>query len=324
LPTPIKDEHVLELVGRRLTSTAQPGAHYRLERVLGEGAHGIVFEALCESVSDRGRVAIKILRPRAVRRISALESATVQKELAALSLLSRAPDALHVVRLLDHGTLRLGDSLALPWLAVEYIDGGAEGTTLRARVEHCVATSGFAFGKDRARRALSSVIAGVRSLHAAGVIHRDIAPANVLCTGAGKNEIFKVGDLSLARVSNVGTFGNVLLGTPGYCAPEQSFPDKVGVGPHTDLFGVACVAYFVLTGEPYFLATNIPEMLVAVHGARRRGLAEAAALCPELGDDVAGIKRMDAALATATSADPTRRAAGLEGFAAALTTLAMD
>jgi serine/threonine protein kinase len=212
------------------------------------------------------------------------------------------------VRFFDAGTLRIRDNaLELPWLAVEYIDGGPEGTTLRARVADSLQRTGYAFDLPRARRAIASMIAGVTAMHEVGIVHRDVNPGNVLCCGSGETEAFKISDFGLARVSSVTTFGSVLLGTPGYCAPEQSFPDKIGVGPHTDMFSVACCTYFVLTGEPYFEAPTIPEMLVAVYAKERRKLRDAKGLCAELRGDERLCAEIDDALERGTAADPRGR-----------------
>jgi len=129
----------------------------------------------------------------------------------------------------------------------------------------------------------------------------------VLCCGFGETEVFKLSDFGLARVSSVSTFGNVLLGTPGYCAPEQSFPDKVEVGPYTDVFGMACTVYFLLTGEPYFNAPSIPEMLVAVQSPERRSILDARGLATDIRERRALCLELDRELARATRADPRER-----------------
>lgn len=306
---PIKDAELRQLAGTTLPSLRHAGVSYRLERVIGEGAQGIVF--LASRVSEQAplSIVVKLLRPRAVRELADLAAASIGKEVAALERLSeRVPSPPHVVRFYDTGTLRIRDlALELPWVAVEYVDGGSEGTTLRTRVLASVARGGFAFDAQRAQRALINITAGVAAIHEVGVLHRDVNPGNVLCSGSEASEVFKLADFGLARVSSASTFGNVLLGTPGYCAPEQSFPDKVGAGPHSDVFSIACCYYFVLTGEPYFTAPTIPEMLVAVYGAPRRRLRAAPALRPELQAQHAACAELDRVLAWATAADPRQR-----------------
>jgi eukaryotic-like serine/threonine-protein kinase len=306
---PIKDADLLELTSVVLESKRLPGVSYRLERVIGEGAQGVVFLATQRTTLGELPVVIKVLRPRAVRDIAGLAAVAISKEVAALERLSaQAAPSPHVVRFLDTGTLRIRDNaLELPWLAVEYIEGGPEGTTLRERVADSLKRTGCAFDMARAHRAITSMISGVSAMHSVGVVHRDVNPGNVLCSGTGETESFKIADFGLARVSSVTTFGSVLLGTPGYCAPEQSFPDKIGVGPHTDVFSLACCAYFVLSGEPYFEAPTIPEMLVAVYAAERRKLRDAKGLCAELKGNEKLCGEIDGVLERGTAADPRGR-----------------
>jgi serine/threonine protein kinase len=257
----------------------------------------------------RTRVAIKLLRPRAVRQKVGLARFSVEKEVAALERISRRmPPVPYVVRFLDTGFVRTGvDAIELPWLAIEYVDGEAGGTTLRTRVQRSLQESGYAFPIERARRAATAMIAGVEAMHEVGVIHRDLAPGNVLCCGADAGELFKISDLGLARVDNAATFGNVLLGTPGYCAPEQSFPEKVGVGPHTDVFSLACLVYFTLTCEEYFAAPTIPEMLVTVFARERRSLLDSPGLCPALRGLEVECRAIDQILDRSTRPDPRDR-----------------
>ena len=317
---PIKDVDLLKLSGTVLASPSQTDVSYRLEELIGEGAHGVVFLALQRLPGGLSPVVVKLLRPRAVRELSGHAGTAINKEVAALKRLSeRVPPTPFVVQFLDAGMFRLAESsLDLPWIAVEYIHGGLEGTTLRARVQGSVARSGFAFDLARARGAIKCITAGVQAIHEVGVLHRDVTPGNVLCCGFAETEVFKLADFGLARVSSASTFGNVLLGTPGYCAPEQSFPDKVEVGPYTDVFGIACSFFYLLTGEQYFAAPSIPEMLVAVQTPERRSLLETRGLCAEFRGRRAACLELDRELARATRADPRERHQTASEFASAL------
>ena len=306
---PIKDVDLLDLPGTVLESPRQAGVRYQLQEPIGEGAQGVVFSARRQGPGADEKVVIKVLRPRAVRDLGGLAATAIAKEVGALQRLSDGVAASpYVVRFLDTGTLGIRDNaLALPWLAVEYVDGGAEGTTLRSRVATSLAQTEKAFDVRRARLVVKCMALGLSAIHAADVIHRDVNPSNVLCCGTGETESFKISDFGLARVSSAATYGNVLLGTPGYTAPEQSFPEKVGVGTYSDVFGLACCLYFVLTGEAYFAASNIPETLVAVYSPTRRSILEARGLSEELRARSETCLVIDQWLARATHSDPRHR-----------------
>ncbi len=293
-------------------------ANYVLGPLVGEGAHGVVFRAERRTAQESVTVVVKLLRPRALRDLQSLAGAAVEKEVAALRRLSKR-ETPNVVRFFDAGVVRLGgSSLELPWIAVEYVDGGEQGVTLRSRVEASLAQTGHAFDTARALRVLRDVTRGLSAIHALGMLHRDLAPGNVLCTGAGESERFKIADFGLARVSSVATFGNVLFGTPGYCAPEQSFPDKVGVGPYTDVFGLACTFFFALTGKPYFAAASIPESLVAVYAPERESLNHAPRLHPELQCRPETQAKIDRILSQATRPEARERIQSASLFAEGL------
>jgi eukaryotic-like serine/threonine-protein kinase len=185
-------------------------------------------------------------------------------------------------------------------------------------VEATVAATGYAFSPALAARLARDLCAGLSAIHELGMLHRDVAPGNVLCSGADDSECFKIADFGLARVSSVATFGNVLLGTPGYCAPEQSFPEKVGPGPYTDVFAAACTLYYALTAEPYFDAQSIPETLVAVYAPERRSLLEAARLHPELRARPAACADLVALLGQSTQPDARHRIQTARGLSAVL------
>src|SRR5262249_33828073 len=159
-----------------------------------------------------------------------------------------------VVRFVDTGTVfvpALRD-VELPWIALEYVHGGTEGTTLEHRVTYSVRNTGYAFDPARAAHAIECIAEGLTAIHDASGVHRDLTPGNVLCCGFGASEVLKIADFGIARPSGLqATFGGVVLGTPGYAAPEQSFASDGEVGPSTDVFSFACLAYFALTGEQY-------------------------------------------------------------------------
>ncbi|HXK20613.1 MAG TPA: serine/threonine-protein kinase [Polyangiaceae bacterium] len=313
----------LDFAGTLIESNLQPGIRYRLRRLLGEGGMGSVYFALCEAQAGSSGVAVKILAPDVVLAAGDSARLAIQKEAVALGRLNeQAPPTPYVVRLLDTGELSVsfrGRQLSLPWLALEYVHGGVDGTTLFDRVSHSRQHLQRAFAPERAARAIECIGHGLEAVHREGVIHRDLKPGNVLCAGFGNGEVFKISDFGIARPQGMNeTFGSVLLGTPGYVAPEQLFPDYGEVGPWTDVFGFAALVFYVLTGEEYFRTKTPAHALMLAMSSERRRLTDCPGLCSELNDSKTTCEELDRMLRTATSTDPTERPASALLFARGL------
>ena len=94
-------------------------------------------------------------------------------------------------------------------------------------------------------------------MHACGLLHRDVKPANIL-----------LGDDGLARLVDFGLVVGVgsaalgeLSGTPAYMAPEQARAEPERIDPRTDVFGLGAVLYFLLTGLPPHQGRDLVETL---------------------------------------------------------------
>ncbi len=304
-----------------MPSEVDPNVRYRLERRIGEGAMAFAFFALREAPDGIAPVVVKITRPTFLAAAADAAELVVRKEAVALGRLNeRVPPTPFVVRLVEAGRVLLStDAPALPWLAVEYVHGGTEGTTLRERVAFSVEATGYAFSPSRTAHALRCLSLGMEAMHDVGVIHRDLTPNNVLCCGFGEAELFKISDFGIARpVGITATFEQGMLGTPGYAPPEQAFPDRVEVRAYTDVFALAALVFFMLTGEHYFLAKNMPHSLMLVRDPSRRKLVDVATLCPELRERPEACESIDRVLAAATAYDVARRPATARDFAAQL------
>ena len=308
-----------ELTGVTLGSEYHPGVSYRLERLIGEGGMGVAFFALRTAPDGFSPVVLKVVRPSVVAQTGPTASMIVQKESVALGRLNeRVPPTPFVVRFIDTGSMQHGRG-QLPWLAVEYVHGGVEGTTLEQRTRHSCRSTGYAFDAVRAARAIRCMASGLAAIHEVGVIHRDLSPGNVLCCGFGEAEIFKISDFGLARPSGFrDTFGDVFLGTPGFGAPEQCFPGEKEVGTYSDVFSLACVAFFILTGERYFEVDTPPQAIIAMRESKRRKLIDTSYLSPELRDRPESCDAIDALLAKATASDVSQRPARAQELSASI------
>jgi serine/threonine protein kinase len=315
MPAPTETDSLLGATLRPDAGAAQ----YLVEAKLGVGGTAVAFIAQRDAAGNRSPAVVKVIRPEIVERHGATAAAVFLKEVVALGRLNeRSPPTPFVVRLFDVGHVEVpwrDGKIELPWLAIEYVSGGVEGTTLHERVLRSAELTGFAFDRTRAAHALRHISEGLEEVHAVGVIHRDLTPGNVLCCNAGNEEMFKLSDFGIARPVGVDvTFGRIVVGTPGYMSPEQVSDSSASV--RSDVFSLACLSYFLLTAEEYIPANNAMEMLTLTARSERPKLTHARALCPELRDDPATCSLLDDWFARATARDPSLRPSSAQLFAA--------
>lgn len=203
---------------------------YRLTRVIGEGAMGVVWEALHEGTSRQ--VAIKlILRP-----TEELRHRLIREAKACGALRHR-----NIVDIYDVGTTAEGD----PFLVMQLLVGEtlAERLARQRRLDTPEATR---IGRDVAR-ALSAA-------HAASIIHRDLKPANIFLHDEPGEEssIIKVLDFgvskNLATSDGLATMVGGVVGSPAYMSPEQAGMGA-SVDPRADLWSLGVVLFEMLTGK---------------------------------------------------------------------------
>jgi len=306
------DDLLRGLEGVTVRARAQPDIEYRVERRVGAGSYSIAFFALASSAEGESPVVLKFVRPSLMRAAGEMAILAVEKETVALGRLNeRVPPTPFVVRLHASDSIVVeqgGVELTLPWLALEYVHGGAEGTTLEERVEFSVEQTGYAFDPERAELALTCLASGLEAIHEVGVVHRDLSPHNVLCCGFGNDELFKIADFGIARPQGgAGTFVGVPGGTPGYAAPEQIRQGGSAVCPESDVFSLAAIAFKLLTGEDLFEASSVMDGAVLALSAARRSITKAKALCPELAERAGACAIIDRVIARGTAADPRHR-----------------
>jgi WD40 repeat protein len=144
----------------------------------------------------------------------------------------------------------VGESGGRPYLAMEYVDGGS------------LARDGGTPRPARQAAALVEVVArATHYAHGRGVVHRDLKPANVLLTADGTPKLVDFGLAKLLVGGDQATRSDVVLGTPGYMAPEQAAGRSKGVGPPADVYALGAVLYELLTGRPPFQSETPLETL---------------------------------------------------------------
>jgi tetratricopeptide (TPR) repeat protein len=210
-------------------------AEYEIERELGRGGMGVVYQA--RDLRDGRTVAVKMIRAD-----GNLGTAELIRFLAEAEA-QRAVDHPHVVRV-----FKLGESSGRPYMVLEYLPGGSLSGRLKAAGR---------FAPREAAALVEKLARGVHAAHTHGIFHRDLKPANVLFDATGEP---KVADFGLAKrdLSDLTRTG-VRLGTPAYMAPEQAEGRNERVAAPTDVWALGVILYECLTGtRPFSASPDLP------------------------------------------------------------------
>ncbi|MEZ6088687.1 MAG: serine/threonine-protein kinase [Pirellulaceae bacterium] len=218
------------------------GAYELMERV-GEGGMGQVFRAR-HALLKRSS-AIKILRP---DRLTTVDVARFDREVKLAAQLTSP----HTIRILDYGETEEG----LIYFAMEYLDG----LTMSSVVQRSGCLSAA-----RTVHLLIQLCKSIEEAHTAGLIHRDIKPENIMVTRRGNEADWLIlFDFGLAKSlepdqREFRTRETIWAGTPMFMSPER-VRTPAAVDPRMDIYAIGAVGYFMLTGEPPFMAAD-PEMV---------------------------------------------------------------
>jgi serine/threonine-protein kinase len=209
---------------------------YGVERTLGGGGMAVVYLARDEEL---GRpVAVKVLAE------NLADDAELRERFVREARLAARLSHPNVVRVYD-----AGEEDGLPFIVMECVDGESLAETIRREGR---------LDPDRVAELGVQACAGLEHAHRAGLIHRDVKPANLLTTADGT---LKVADFGIAhavggtRVTAVGT----VLGTAAYLSPEQALGEPVT--PASDLYSLGACLYELVAGKPPFGYETFAEML---------------------------------------------------------------
>ena len=216
---------------------------YTLGEKIGEGGMGVVYKA--NHALLRRPAAIKLLAPECAGEQNLKR---FEREVQLTSLLTHP----NTISIYDFGRTEKGTF----YYAMEYVEGidlqtlvEQEGPQAPARVAHV----------------LAQLAGALAEAHGAGLVHRDVKPANVmLCQRGGVEDVVKVLDFGLikdlsAKAELDQTDLHHIIGTPLYLSPEAiTAPESVDA--RSDLYALGAVGYFLLTGVPLFSGKNVVEV----------------------------------------------------------------
>jgi serine/threonine protein kinase len=220
-------------------------AGYRIDELIGRGGAGVVYRA----------TQLRLQRPAAVKLLAPTltSDAEYRRRFEREARLAAALEHPHIVPIYDAGYAEGALYLAMAYIA---------GLDLAAAIEN---------GPMELRRVcglLTGVAEALDSAHHAGLVHRDVKPANVLLTGPGQSaghDRAYMCDFGIARhtsSSSMLTSTGQFLGTLQYCSPEQI--QGLPIDGRTDQYALACVVYHCLTGRaPY--SSDEPSAVMFAH-----------------------------------------------------------
>ncbi len=212
---------------------------YRIERRIGCGGMSVVYRSVHPKLGIP--VAVKLMKPEFLRDKDSLDRF---ERTARICAKLNHPN---VVRVYDFGMEN-----GLPFLVMEILPGGSMHDMLQREGPLPYAL---------VANAAISVCLGLAATEAAGIVHRDIKPDNIMIDAAG---VCKISDLGLARSDSVrfgaSTIPFSLLGTPEYMAPEQA-DDASACDSRADIYSLGVSMYQMATGRLPFLADTTEDLL---------------------------------------------------------------
>jgi tetratricopeptide (TPR) repeat protein len=218
-------------------------SHFEIAEKIGEGGFGVVYKA--RDLRLGRLVALKFLSSHLVSSPDALER--FLREARAISALNH-PNIATIYE--------AGEEEGQPFLVLEYLPGG----TLRSRIRE-LRSAGLRLPMQEVIQCGLEVAEGLGCAHRHGFVHRDVKPANIMCT---EEHTVKITDFGLVKHLGGGelTRTGQLTGTVAYMSPEQAKGEDVD--HRSDIFSLGVVLYEMVTGEAAFRGPHEAAILHAV------------------------------------------------------------
>jgi hypothetical protein len=253
-----------------------PGSNFaghRIEAIAGRGGMGVVYRARQLSL-DR-QVALKVIAP------SLMQDAAIRRRFLRESKVAASIDHPNVIPI-----YYTGEDGGVAFIAMRYVPGDDLRTLVRRE---------GALSPRRAAAIVSQVASALDAAHAAGLVHRDVKPANVLL---GQDDHAYLTDFGLTKgeVSEGATQTGHWVGTLDFVAPEQIRGERIDA--RADVYGLGCLLFYALTGRPPY-AHDTDEAKLWAHLSQEPPAVTAA--------NPAAPKELDAVIARALAKAPEDR-----------------
>jgi serine/threonine protein kinase len=247
-------------------SAASRIAGYRLQEQIGQGGMAVVFRAQDERLNRQ--VALKVLSP-ALAADQAFRNRFIRE-----SRCAAAADDPHIIPVFE-----AGDADGVLFIAMRYVPGGDVGALVNRLGPLPI---------ERAAAIISGVASALDAAHAAGLVHRDVKPSNMLLDARpGRPDHVYLSDFGLTKGAPSSadlTGSRHFMGTLNYCAPEQIQGRRVD--SRTDEYALACAAFELLSGLPPFSRDEDMAVLYAQLSAPPPRLTSRRPGLPPAVDDV--------------------------------------
>jgi serine/threonine-protein kinase len=228
---------------------------YRVVEQIGSGGHSVVFKGHDERLS----------RPVCIKIFSGLGGDSgvgrtsyehFVQEAFALSRLTHP----NTLRIYDFGHLGPKEAAGMPLQVCEYMNGGTLSNIIREQGKQSL---------EETVRVIGAMCAALSEAHGLGIVHRDIKPQNILFGSVGQNRLPKLADFGIAKWSAdsqddkeqraedtaIVAGQKLAMYSPSWAAPEQLAGQPVS--PATDIYSLACVAIYMLTGRAIFADEDV-------------------------------------------------------------------
>jgi len=234
---------------------------YEILELLGQGGMGAVYKA--HDIELERLVALKLIRPDLASNPEILRR--FKQEL----ILAREVTHRNVIRIFD-----LGQARGFKFITMEFVEGRDLRAILRERGK---------LPPEETVRIIAQVCRALESAHAAGVVHRDLKPQNIMLDAKDRVYVMDFGIAHSLETPGMTQTG-ALMGTPEYMSPEQA--KGIKVDPRSDLFSLGIIFYELLTGISPFKADTALATLLKRTQERPQPPAEVDPAIPKAISDV--------------------------------------